>query len=113
MQAYEAGGFKISGEQYQGSVLVRAERTMGWSIAAFSQLDSASLQPLVQSEPVPEILVLGTGGRFEMITPGLRQAIRELGMVVEPMDTPAACRTFNVLQTEGRRVAAALIALPA
>ena len=47
-----------------------------------------------------------------MVPPALRQAVRAWGPVVEPMATPSACRTYNVLLAEGRRVAAALLALP-
>ena len=49
---------------------------------------------------------------MQMPPPELRAALRERGVVLEPMNTGAACRTFNVLLTEGRRAAAALIALP-
>ena len=64
--------------------------------------------------PVPDILVVGMGAGLRCRSrPTLRQAIRAWGPVVEAMATPAACRTYNVLLAEGRRVAAALIALPA
>ncbi len=49
---------------------------------------------------------------FALLPPALRQAVRAWGPVVEAMATPAACRTYNLLLAEGRRVAAALIALP-
>jgi uncharacterized protein len=63
-------------------------------------------------EPAPEILVVGTGAEFVLPPPALRQAVRAWGPVIEAMTTPAGCRTFNLLVAEGRRVAAALIALP-
>jgi uncharacterized protein len=64
------------------------------------------------ARPVPDILVVGTGATFALFPPELRQAVRAWGVVVEAMATPAACRTYNVLLAEERRVAAALIALP-
>ena len=59
-----------------------------------------------------DILLVGTGARFAMVPPALRQAVRAWGPVVGSMATPSACRTYNVLLAEGRRVAAALLALP-
>jgi uncharacterized protein len=58
-----------------------------------------------------EILLLGCGPRMELVTKAMRQPLRDAGIVVEPMDTGAAARTFNVLLSEERRVAAALIAV--
>ena len=57
-----------------------------------------------------DILILGAGAQFGQPTPDLRQALRAHGIVIEAMDTRAACRTFNVLLAEARRIAAALIA---
>jgi uncharacterized protein len=58
-----------------------------------------------------ELLLIGTGARMAQIDRTLRQALRADGVVIEVMDTGAACRTYNVLMAEGRRVAAALIAV--
>jgi uncharacterized protein len=58
-----------------------------------------------------EVLLLGTGTRHEFVPPSLRRRLRDAGIVIDTMDTGAACRTYNVLVAEDRRVAAALIAL--
>ncbi|MGH6796969.1 MAG: MTH938/NDUFAF3 family protein, partial [Roseiarcus sp.] len=58
-----------------------------------------------------EILLLGCGPRMAPVPPALRQGLRVAGIVVDAMDTGAACRTYNVLLSEDRRVAAALLAL--
>ena len=58
-----------------------------------------------------ELLLIGTGARMSQIDRELRQTLRADGVVIEAMDTGAACRTYNVLMAEGRRVAAALIAV--
>ena len=112
MQAYRAGGFTIGGIRYAGSVLVLPDRVRPWAVTAPEALDEAALAPLRALEPAPEILVVGTGADFTLLPPALRQAVRAWGPVIEAMATPAGCRTFNLLLTEGRRVAAALIALP-
>jgi uncharacterized protein len=89
--------------------VVLHERTLAWDIAAFEDVTLESLEPVLAAEPAVEILVLGAGARFAMVSPAFRQALRERGVAVESMATPAACRTFNVLLAEDRRVAAALI----
>lgn len=56
-----------------------------------------------------EFLLLGSGARMQLLPKALRQGLRDAGLVVEVMDTGAACRTYNVLLAEGRRVGAALL----
>ncbi|HEX6011094.1 MAG TPA: Mth938-like domain-containing protein [Geminicoccaceae bacterium] len=80
--------------------------------STLGELDLGRLEPVRAAEPVPDILVVGTGAGFVPFPPELRRAIRAWGVVVEAMATPAACRTYNVLLAEERRVAAALVALP-
>ena len=58
-----------------------------------------------------EILLLGCGGQMELVDPALRAQLRNSGISIEPMDTGAACRTYNVLANENRKVAATLIAI--
>jgi uncharacterized protein len=108
VQGYRPGGFTVSGVRHQGSVLVFPDRVLPWS----GEVDAAGLEAVRAALPVPDILVVGTGSGFVPVPPALRQAVRAWGPVVEAMATPAACRTYNVLLAEGRRVAAALVALP-
>jgi len=93
-------------------VLVFPDRVLAWPVRSADELALAALEPLrTPPGPVPDILVVGTGARFALFAPELRRALREWGAVVEAMATPAACRTYNLLLAEERRVAAALIAL--
>jgi uncharacterized protein len=112
VQGYHAGGFTGSGVRHEGSILVFPDRVLRLAAWAPSDLDLGGLGPVRAAEPVPDILVVGTGAGFTLFPPDLRQAVRAWGVVVEAMATPAACRTYNVLLAEERRVAAALIALP-
>ncbi len=57
----------------------------------------------------PEVLIIGTGARLHFPHPSLLAQIQAQSIGVEVMDTPAACRTYNILVSEGRRVAAALL----
>ena len=113
VQAYRPGGFTISGVRHAGSVLVFSDRVIPWDVEAPEELAAARLQAIAATAPIPDILVLGLGARFVAVSAELRAAVRAWGPVLEPMATPAACRTYNVLLAEERRVAAALIALPA
>ena len=110
VQAYDAQGFTVAGEHYGGSIIVLPARTIRWNVEGFAQVTAGSFDDLLDIDPPPEVLVLGTGSNFHMIDPRLRQSLRQRGIVVECMATPAACRTFNVLLVEDRKVAAALIA---
>jgi uncharacterized protein len=111
IEGYDAGGFRIAGSRHAGSILVLPERTLAWPVSAPEQVTAASLAPIRAAEPAVEILVLGCGARFRKVPAELRAALRAEGIAVEAMDTGAACRTYNLLLAEGRRVAAALIAL--
>jgi uncharacterized protein len=109
---YGPGMFRIAGVAHSGSVLVLPNRTLAWAVTDFAEIDPAGLEPILSQDPPVDVLLLGCGPAMQLPSPELRVALRERGVVLEPMDTGAACRTFNVLLTEGRRAAAALIALP-
>ena len=84
---------------------------LSWPVAEVSQVSAENLAPLWQAVPDLEILLLGCGPRLVPAGPGLSQAVRAAGPVLEPMDTGAACRTYNLLLAEARAVGAALIAV--
>ena len=111
IESYRTGGFKIAGVRYQGSVLVLPERTLLWPVKELAEVTAASFDPITQAEPAVEILLLGCGPNFALLPATLREGLRGRGIVTEAMATAAACRTYNVLLAEDRRVAAALIAL--
>ena len=114
VQAYRGGGFTIAGTAPRlGPGLSRPCAELGAPAPEEIALATGSGTPAV-SQPVPDILVIGHGCSSSAPLPAeLRQAVRAWGIAVEAMATPAACRTYNLLLAEGRRVAAALIALPA
>lgn len=111
IDAYGGGGFRVAGESFRGSVLVLPDHTLPWQVAEISHLTVASLSSVLDVAPPVEILLVGCGARAALIPPALRQELRSAGLVVDAMDTGAACRTYNVLRAEERRVAAALIAV--
>lgn len=111
IQAYREGGFTVAGVKYRGSVLVLPDRTLAWPVSEFASITIESVAPIADAQALVELLVLGCGQRFALVRPALREALRACGIAVEAMATPAACRTYNVLLAEDRRVAAALIAV--
>jgi uncharacterized protein len=113
VESYGEGRFRISGVSFEGSVLVFPDRTVAWPIASCAELGPESLPEVEEAarQGKVEVLLLGCGARMEMVPRPLRSRLRDAGVVIEPMDTGAACRTYNVLMADGRRIAAALIAV--
>ena len=94
--------------EYRDNVLVTPERIVtGWTAGGFDTLSEADFAALVELKP--EVVLLGTGASLRFPHPRLTRALTDAGIGVEVMDTPAACRTFNILDAEGRRVVAAVI----
>ena len=110
VQAYTPGRFKVSGAEYSGAIIVTPSLTRNWAApASFMDLRVDDFYAIAQEQI--DVLLLGTGARGEFIPPSLRADLKSRGLSVDAMDTGAACRTYNVLMAEGRRVAAALMPL--
>ena len=105
IERYGPSGFRVSGAVYHGAVLVFPDLTIVWEAAAMTE---TGLAPVIGHGGI-ELLLLGLGRRMAPVAPTLRAALRSRGIAVEAMDTGAACRTYNVLLAEDRRVAAALL----
>ena len=108
IDSYGARGFHVSGAAYDGAILVFPDTTLIWPVVGLAEVTAESLGPVVAHGDI-EILLLGCGRRMQPVPPRLRQQLRASGIVVDAMDTGAACRTYNILLAEGRRVAAALL----
>jgi uncharacterized protein len=109
IDSYGPGIFRVSGTLYEGPLLVFPDRAQAWSATDFASLSVASFDVIRGSEPAVEILLLGSGPKMGLLPSKLRRELREAGIVVDVMETGAACRTYNVLLSEERRVAAALL----
>lgn len=112
IDSYGPGRFRISGQDHIGPVIVFPERTLAWPVAAFADLSAEDLAAVTGAEPAVEVLLLGCGARMQPVPAALRDALRGHGIGCDAMETGAACRTYNILLSEARRVAAALIPLP-
>lgn len=112
IDAYGDGGFRLSGERREGSVLIVGDEPRTWEVASLAELTMESLAPVLEAGRAEvEFLLLGVGARNAQPPRAIREALQRAGIGLEFMDTPAAARLYNVLTAEGRRVAAALIAV--
>jgi len=104
---YGEGFVMVNGQRHEGSMIVMPERLLAWDVKDFDSLKEADFQ--VFFELNLEILLLGTGPKQRFPHPRLTQALMRKRVGVEAMDLQAACRTYNILMAEERRVAAALL----
>ncbi len=109
IQTYGPGHFRISDVDHEGAVLVLPQQTLAWAVAAAVDIAPDNLAAVIGAAPPVEVLLVGCGAKAVFIPPSKRAALKAHGIVLEVMDTGAACRTYNVLLAEGRRVAAALV----
>ena len=106
--AYGPGYVVVGGRRFERSVVVLPERIIAdWPATAFESLAAEHLAALAGLGS--EILLLGTGARLRFPRPEILAPLRDAGIGVEVMDVPAACRTYNILMAEERKVAAALL----
>jgi uncharacterized protein len=106
--AYGPDFIEVNRIRHSGPVLLMPERpVLPWSIDSIEALDEPALTALLELQP--EVILLGTGARQHFLHPRLLRGLAARGIGVDPMDTRAACRTYNILMVEGRKVLAALL----
>lgn len=111
VESYRPGRFRVAGQDYLGSILIMADGVRAWPVAAPGALDAASLDAVLEAPAPPEVMLVGCAGETVLLPSALRQRFRAARIGLDAMPTGAACRTYNVLVSENRRVGAALIAL--
>ncbi len=110
ISAYEPGWIEVNGHKYTGSLVISSESGCSpWSVGQFEALNAECFNELMQFKP--ELIVFGGGPTLRFPKPIWLAGLMQHGIGVESMDTPAACRTYNILASEGRRVVAALLPL--
>lgn len=108
IRAYQPGMIQINEQKLTASVIVMPNKIIrDWPPQTINELGEASFEPIIPIRP--DILLIGTGAKHEILPVSLYGHLLNLGIGVEVMDTSAACRTFNALSAEDRNVAAALI----
>lgn len=111
IDAYGNGGFRFADMSHRGSLLLLPSGIYGWDGPENRDIAIGDLDRVAGEADSIEILLIGTGVTMKPVAKELRVALREHGIVADAMSTGAAVRTFNVLLTEDRAVAAALIAV--
>lgn len=106
--AYDRGGVEINAIRFESSLLVMPETApVSWPPVSFDTLTVDDFKQI--DAAMPEVVILGTGERQRFVHPKLTAPLTSRRVGVECMDNQAACRTYNILMAEGRKVALALI----
>lgn len=105
--AYGDDYFMVNGQRHDSSMIVMADRLIPWNTVEFEKLTAEDFKNLADLKA--EIIVLGTGARQRFPHPRLTAPLLEARIGLEVMDLKAACRTYNILIAEERKVAAALL----
>ena len=111
IDAYGNGGFRFGDMSHRGSILIVASGVYAWPVTRFEEATEASFARVFAESRDLDFVLFGMGPRMGPVPVELRLAFRAHGLVLEPMDTGAAARTYNILLAEARRVGAALIAV--
>ena len=106
VDGYGPGFFRVGGKVVQGHVITAPSGTRSWG--GLEDVDA-----LLSLAAEADVLFVGTGAEIAHLPSTLRETLETAGLGVEVMSSPAACRTYNVLLSEGRRVALAVLALGA
>ena len=104
VEGYGPGFFRVGGMVYHGGVLILPNGTREW--AGFDEVG-----PILELAAAIDVLLVGTGSEIAHLPPGWRAGLEAAGIGVEMMASPQACRSYNVLLGEGRRVALAALAV--
>jgi uncharacterized protein len=111
IEAYGKGGFAFADMSHRGSLLCLPDGIWAWSVTKPEEIDEASLARVFASANAIDTLIVGTGTGIWLPPKPLREALRAVKVVLDPMQTGPAIRTYNIMMGERRRVAAALIAV--
>jgi uncharacterized protein len=112
IEAYGGGGFRVAGERYEGSILILDDVVLPWAVETLAALTPDAFAPvLAKGLEAVELVLLGTGRTLAPAPKPVREAMQAARLGLEVMTTPEACRLYNLMAEDGRRVAAALIAV--
>ena len=102
IDGYGPGFFRVGGVVYDGALTVLPDAVTAW-------LGYVDPSPLIRAAADIDVVLVGTGAEIAHVPPAFRTALEGAGVGLEVMASPAACRTYNVLLGEGRRIGAALL----
>ncbi len=108
---YGPGYIEVNGARHAGNLVLEASSVRPWPVAGFEALRPEDFAIVLSLGP--ELVLLGTGSGHRLAPPHLTAWLARAGVALEAMDTGAACRTYNILVADGRRVAGAFLQEPA
>ena len=112
IDAFGDGGFRVADERHEGNLLILGVDLRAWRVADDAKaLTVADFAAFLKAGAGVDVVVLGVGARLAHPPASVRQAFRDARIGLEVLDTATACRTYNLLAGEGRRIGAALIAI--
>jgi uncharacterized protein len=112
VESWGGGGFRIGGEPIAGSALILDDAARPWAPRTLAELDAESFAPVIAAGRAQvEFVVLGTGAQPRPAPRAVRERLAAEGLGLEILSTAEACRLYNALVPEGRRLAAALLAV--
>ncbi|GLE01292.1 hypothetical protein PINS_up010122 [Pythium insidiosum] len=107
---YDEGGFVVNDVNLRGGVALLPDIAMLWKPRRFEEITKESLEVFTIANPPVEILILGCGAKIQhQLDPSIKEFLKVNGIVVEYLDSVNACATFNILNAEDRKVAAAIL----
>lgn len=109
LQGYGEQGFKVNETFYPHSIWLQKAAVTPASIKSMADITEQWFSQILAHTPAPQLLILGTGEQQQFLPAALNVWLKSKGVLVECMNTGAACRTYNVLAAEERNVAALLI----
>lgn len=111
IRRYAPGSITVNDQAYRRSLIVAPEHVCDWPPEDFGALAAPHFETIAAMQP--EVVILGTGAKLRFPAPALTRALVEANIGLEVMDTGAACRTYNILMSDGRKVVAALLMIEA
>jgi uncharacterized protein len=112
IDAYGNGGFRFAEMSHRGSILALPSGIKAWDVSSPADFSIEAFAPVLAEADNIEVLLIGTGLDSAGLPEELRWRLRDVGIGIDPMQTGAAARTYNVLMAENRKIAAALVAVP-
>ncbi len=110
IQGFSGRSIRIDGASYEG-VLITPDEAVAWQAPALADLSMSDFEPILKLQPAPEFLILGTGTAMAFAPRALARELEDRGIGIEAMDSRAAARTWGILRSEGRWIAAAIMPL--
>lgn len=109
VEAVGPNGFRVADRIVPGGLILTPDDAVDWSARSVDSLVEGDFAFLLALSPPPEFVLLGTGATLRRPAPALTAALEARGLFLEPMDSRAAARTWGLLRSEGRQIAAALL----